>query len=161
MSRHTLTNYSLHSAETDSVLILQKLTYRTDTSVAEVIDIIAVTDVVLDVHVVINGSKNIFLGNMLRNKLMNILSQSFAQSLRIITVFLYQLLKDRVIYQLGNTQFLRIALNKVSNVYHHVGENLNILLLCSNHYIRDGIELNLISKLSSNLGSCLCDNLAC
>ena len=68
MRRHTLTDYSLHSGKTDTVLVLQKLTHRTDTSVAQMVNIVIVAQTILQMHIIVDGSKNVFLGNVLGNK---------------------------------------------------------------------------------------------
>ena len=53
---HSFTNNSLQSGQTDSVLILEKLSNRTDTSVAQMIDIIIVTHSVFQMDVIVNRS---------------------------------------------------------------------------------------------------------
>ncbi len=99
MSRHSLTDNSFQSGQTYPVLVLQKLAYRTDTPVAKVVDIISAAQTVFQMNIIINGSKNIFLG---------------------------------------------IAVNKMSNVYHHVGQYFLILFLCLYINIRNSRILNLI-----------------
>ena len=69
---HTLTYHSFHSGKTDSVLVLKQLTYSTDTTVAQMVDIIIISNAILQMHIVVNGSKDIFLGDMLRNQIMDI-----------------------------------------------------------------------------------------
>ena len=69
---HTLTNNSLHTGKTDTVLVLKQLTDRTDTTVAQMVDIVVITDAVLQMHVIVDGSNDIFLCDMLRNQLMDV-----------------------------------------------------------------------------------------
>ncbi len=130
MGCHSLTDYSLQSGQTDTILILQQLAHRTDTSVAQMVDIIIIADPVFQMDVIINGSQNIFLRNMLRNQFMYILLDRLRKHLRIVTVLLQNLLKDRIINQLCNAKLPGIAVHKVSDVYHHIGKNLDVLLLC-------------------------------
>ena len=44
---HTLTNDSLQSGKTDAVLVLKQLTYGTDTTVTQMVDIVVISDAVL------------------------------------------------------------------------------------------------------------------
>ncbi len=70
MSGHTLTDNSFQSGKTDSVLVLKQLADCTDTTVAQMVDVVFITQTVLQMHVIVNGSQDIFLGDMLRNQLM-------------------------------------------------------------------------------------------
>ena len=70
---HTLAYGTLHSGETDTVLVLKQLANRTDTTVAQMVDIVLITDTILQVQVVVDGSNDVFLGNVLRNQLGDIL----------------------------------------------------------------------------------------
>ena len=56
MGSHALTYHSLHSGQTDTVLVLQQFTYRTDTSVAQMIDIVIVAQTILQMHIIVDGS---------------------------------------------------------------------------------------------------------
>ena len=68
---HTLPNDSLQSGKTDAVLVLKQLTYGTDTTVAQMVDIVVVSDAVLQMHVIVDGSDDILFRDMLRNQLMD------------------------------------------------------------------------------------------
>ena len=74
---HTLTNDSLQSGKTDAVLVLKQLTYGTDTTVAQMVDIVVISDAVLQMHVIVDGSNDIFLRDMLRNQLMDAVMDGF------------------------------------------------------------------------------------
>ena len=63
---HTFAHNSFQSGQTDPVLVLEKFANCTDTTVAQMVDIIIVSDAVLKMNVIVNGSKDIFLCNMLR-----------------------------------------------------------------------------------------------
>ena len=65
MGGHTLTHHTLHSGQTDTVLILQQFAHRADTPVAQMIDIIVIAQAILQMDIVVDGRENIFLGNML------------------------------------------------------------------------------------------------
>ncbi len=64
LSSHTFTNHSLHTGQTDAVLILKQLAYCTNSAVAQMIDVIRSADLLLQMHIIVNRSKNIFFGNV-------------------------------------------------------------------------------------------------
>ena len=61
---------------------------------------------------------------------------------------------------LCDTKLLRVTFNKACNIYHHIGKNLYVLLLCLDKYIRNCRILDPVSQFSVNLGSCLCKYLS-
>ena len=71
LGRHTLPYHALHSGKADAVLVLQKFSHGADPSVSKVVDVVLGSDSVLQVHIIVNGSDNIFLRNVLRHKVMN------------------------------------------------------------------------------------------
>ena len=72
LSSHTLTYHSFQTGKTDTVLVLKQLADRTDTTVAQMVDIIWIADAAFQMHVVVDGSDDIFLRNVLRNQVMDI-----------------------------------------------------------------------------------------
>ena len=126
------------------------------------IDIVAVADAVFQMHIVVNGSKDIFLCNMLRNQFMNTLSERFRKCLRIIVVLILQkdLSERGIINEFCNAQFLGIAVHIVCNVDHKIAENLDISLLGAYPDIRNRGILDLISHLSGDFFSCCSENVA-
>ena len=74
---HSLTNDTLHTGQTDTILVLKQLAYCTDTTVTQVIDIVIITNTILQMNIVVYGSKDIFLGDMLWNQLRDIAAASF------------------------------------------------------------------------------------
>ena len=69
---HSFAYHTLHSGETDAVLVLKQLADCTDTTVSKMIDIVFYADAVLKVHIVVDGSKDIFLRDALRNELVDV-----------------------------------------------------------------------------------------
>ena len=72
---HAFPHDSLHTGETDAVLILQKLSDRTDTAVAQMVDVIRVADAVLQVEKIVHGGKNVLLEDVLWDQRMQVLAQ--------------------------------------------------------------------------------------
>ena len=94
---HTLTNHTLQSGKADPVLVLQQFTDRTDTAVAQMVDIIVVADAVLQMDIVVDGCNDIFLRNVLRNQ---IVYGSANCILNIVNAFIFfqYFFKYRIIY---------------------------------------------------------------
>ena len=91
---------------------------------------------------------------------MDIAPDRRTQFLRLITVFLNNLLQNGIIYELCHAELSGIALHKVSNVYHHIGKNLDVSLLCLYIYIRNSGILNGIGQFCRHPGACLCQDLS-
>ena len=161
MSSHSLADHSLQSGKTDTILVLQKLAYCTDTSVAQMIDIVVITDTVLKMHIIINGCQNIFLCNMLGHQFVNISLNGICKSFRIFAKLFNDLCKHRIINVLCNAKLLGITFYEMGNVYHHIGKNFDILFFCLNIYIRNCSILDLFTKLKGHLGSCCRKDLSC
>ena len=94
---HTLTNHSLQSGKTDAVLVLKQLTDGTDTTVAQMVDIVVIADAVLQMHVIVDGSNDILLRDMLRNQLMDAVMDGFFDGIQIV-IFFQNFFKYRIIY---------------------------------------------------------------
>ncbi len=171
MGRHAFTDNTLQSRQTDAVLVLKQFTDTADTAVAEVIDIIRIADAVLEMHIVVDGSKNVFLGDVLRNKLVNTLLERISQCLRILVVLILEedLTESRIINLLMDSEFFRIAVNKVCDVNHKVAQHLDIALFCLNYNTRNSRVLNGIRHLTRNgfacaaeyFAVCLIDDILC
>ncbi|GFI11334.1 hypothetical protein IMSAGC007_03808 [Lachnospiraceae bacterium] len=97
LRRHTLPDGTLHSGQTDAVLVLQKLAHRTDTAVAQMVNVVVIAHTVFQMQVIVNGSNNIFLCNMLWNQLVNITLHGCLALLQIAR-FIQYLFQSRVIY---------------------------------------------------------------
>ena len=124
------------------------------------VNIVVVPDPIFQMDIVVNGCKNIFLGNMLGNQLMDILPDRLCKLLRTVSELLNNLSKNRIIHLLRDSELSGIAVHKTGNVHHHIGKNLYVFLLCLHIDIRNRGILNLVSKLGSHLRTCRCQNFA-
>ncbi len=97
---------------------------------------------------------------MFRNQIVNVLANRVVKLLGILAVLIQKLLQHRIVDKLRNTKFFGIAVHKIGDVHHHIGENFNILLLCLNQHRRNSGILNGIRHLSRHLVPCLCQNLS-
>ena len=118
-----VTDRSFHSGKSDTVLILKKFTYGTDTSVAKVVDIILCTNSALQIKDIVNRSKYIFSGYMLWNKVIYMI---FNFSLKVFTIVitvskLHNLHKLWIVNKLGNPNFFLVKFrNECIDVNHEV-----------------------------------------
>ena len=158
MSSHTLTYHSLHSGQADTILVLQQFTYRTDTSVTQMIDIVIVAQTVLQMHIVVDGSQNIFLCNVLGHQFMYVLLDSFCQLLRIIAELFQNLCQNRIIYQLMDTEVSGIAVYIMGQIHHQVGQYLYRSLFGLDIYKRYCTVLDGIGQFCGHLITCGCDH---
>ena len=131
MRRHALAHHSLRAGEADAVLILQKLSHRADAAVAQMVDIVVASDLILEMHIVVNGSENVLFGNMLGDQLVNTLAERIRQSLRILVVLIadQDLTQRGIVHLLVNPQLLRVAVHKMRDVHHQIGQHLDVSLL--------------------------------
>ncbi len=63
---HSFTNDSFHTGQADAELVLQQFAYAAYAAVAQMVDIIGISCAVFQMHVVVDGSENIFLCDMFR-----------------------------------------------------------------------------------------------
>ena len=159
LGRHSLPHHSFQSGKSDPVLILKQFAHRSDTAVAQMVNIVIISDAVLQVHVVVDGGKNIFLCDMLGNQIMNGSVHSLLKLLRVGILF-QKLFQHRIIDQLRDSHFFRIHIHEVSDIYHHAGEHLYIALFRLNPHIGNRRVLNPVRQFSVRLGSGLCQHLA-
>ena len=94
---HTLTNHTLQSGKADPVLVLQQFTDRTDTAVAQMVDIVIVADAVLQMDIVVDGSDDILFRDMLRNQLLDAVMDGLFDGIQIV-IFFQIFFKNRIIY---------------------------------------------------------------
>ena len=152
LCRHSLANHTLHSGETDTILILKQFAHRTDPAVAQMVDIILISKAIFQMHVVVNGSENVFPCDMLRNQVMN------AAVNRIFNVFHIRILsknflQSRIIYFFRHAHFLRVHIHPAGDVNHQVGQNFHVALLCLDPYIRNRRVLDIIRQFTGYPGS--------
>ncbi len=125
------------------------------------VDIVIIADAILQMDVIVNGSQNVFLCNMLRNQFVYILADHLCKLRRIAAVLVKNLLQNRIINQFRNAQLLGIAVNKIRDIHHHVGENLDIPLLRLDPHGRNRSVLDGIRHLHRHLVARFRQNLPC
>ena len=104
-------------------------------------------------HIIINGSKNIFLGDMFRDQFVHILFDGLGQLSRIFAELLKNLLQHRIVHPLRHAKFPGIAVHKAGNVHHHVGQHLHIAFLGLHIYKGNRRVLDRIGNLRGHFGS--------
>ena len=128
---HSLTDDTLHSGEADAELVLQQLADGTDSSVAQMVDVVGGADAVAQTADIVDGSKDIILDDMLWNQVVH----SFLDGLTQVLVggaAVENLAENRetnlFIYADFFQLVLSIAGNIVQNIDHAVGDYLNNLV---------------------------------
>ena len=93
---------------------------------------------------------------------MHMCADRFLQRFDIALCLLDQLFKARIENQLLDAELLRIQINDRSQIYHHIGEDLDLTSFRAFHYDRrNRRELDLICHLACHFRTCLCDHFAC
>ena len=102
------------------------------------IDIILCSHAEFQMHIIVNGSDDIFLCNVLRDQVVNVSAdQSLKLLLAHILCFLEEIRENRIEYRFCNTDLCRIKGNVCTEIDHKVGKDFLLSLLCLNPDIRD------------------------
>ena len=117
------------------------------------VDIVIVAKTVLQMHIIINGSYDIFLCNVLGNQFMYIFLESVRQLFGVVRKFVQYPFQHGIVYHLMNAEIPGIALYIMRQIDHHIGENLHVLLLGLDIYKRNRRILNGFGKLRRHLVS--------
>ena len=122
------------------------------------IDIILEADAVLDVNVVVDRSEDILFGDVLRDQLVNV-ALDLLLELLLVGELIEQSLKLGIVNSLVDAQLRKnligaLERNMCSNIYHSVGENLDVALLGLNGNGENTRILDLVSQLVVNPAAC-------
>ena len=79
LNSHPLLDDSLHPGQTDSELILKQLAYGSQSSVAQVVDIVHVSYAVVQIQNVADRCNNVFYDNVLRRQIVLSGQQHFSE----------------------------------------------------------------------------------
>ena len=160
---HSFAHHTLHSGQTDAELVLQQLANGTDTSVAQMVDIVHIAIAVIQMDHIVNGCKNIFQCNMLRQQLMDVFLDCRLHFL-CGCVFLQQLCQHRIVnsfldaeFLCRQSKFLQIAVN----LNGLVAQDFYLLFLRHDIQIACAAVLNPVAQIQCQNCAFLCDNLAC
>ena len=122
---HALSDHTLHTGQTDAVLVLQELTDRANAAVTEVVDIVRRADALFNLHVVVDGGKNIFSRNVLRNQLVRFSLHILLDVGPVCFRLPDDLHERRIVDRLHNAVLGRILhVDVVADVDHEIREHL-------------------------------------
>ncbi len=124
LRRHALLDRLVHAREADSHLILQKLADRTQTAVAEVVDIVLHADVVGKAGEVVYRRKDVVLGDMLRRQLSDATGGDLFEFVDIPADLLHDLKHYRELRALGDADIGKVAAYYILRLNHAVAEHL-------------------------------------
>ena len=124
------------------------------------VDIIFCTDFVLKMHIIVNGSDNIFLCNVLRNQIHSVAADLLFQLVTAQALF-EDAFQYRIEYFFCDTSLCRVKVHIGSQVYHQVGENFySSSFLCLKPYIRYSSVLDCDRLFLCHCLACFCKDLA-
>ena len=123
------------------------------------VDIIGITDAILQVHIVIDRSKNIVFRDMLGNQIVYVFADRFFDLFQF-AVFFQNLCENRIVHQFRNPYFFWFHVHIILQIYHHIGKNLDISGLSLDPHIRYCRILNTLCKVTVYFRSFFCKNLS-
>ena len=124
------------------------------------VNVVITANPVLQMHIVVDGGKDILLCNMLRNQIGHMMTDLIFDLLRI-GILIQDLSQIRIVDKLRDSKLLRLAVHPRSKIDHHGGKDFDIPLLCLNHDTRDRSVLYLIRQLFCHLCACFSKDLSC
>ena len=107
LGSHTLPDHTLHTGEADAELVLQQLTNRTDTAVAQVVNIVHGADALDQTAHIVDGGKDIVNDDVLGDQVVPTGADSFPQAL-LILILLEDLTQHREADLLIDAVFLAV-----------------------------------------------------
>ena len=126
------------------------------------VNVIVIAHAVLQMHVIINRSKDIFLGNVLRDQIVQVALDQDLQLVNVSRALLQKPFQNRVIYLLRHAHFLRVNVYDGLQVHHHIGKDLDIAgaVLSVHPQVRSSGILDGIRDLAGDHRACLSDHLS-
>ena len=127
------------------------------------IDIVIISKPIFQMDIIINGSYDIFLRNMLRYQIVDIPPDRILKLVDIAAGLFQKPCEHRIIHLLRHSDFFRINIHNSRNINHHIRDDLDIALLVvtSDPHVRNRRILYLIGKLPGHLRALFCDHFAC
>ena len=125
---HALADDALHAGEADAELVLQQLSNRADSSVAQMVDVVNRADAVAQAAQVVDGGEDVVLDDVLWNQILCALLDHLAQLL-IGVAAVQNLAQNREANLLVDADLLQLLLgvagDVVEDVDHAVGDDLD------------------------------------
>ena len=159
LGRHPLPHHSLHTGQTDAVLILEQLAYGADPPVAQMINVVRSADLLFEMHIIVNRSKDIFSGDMLGHQFAHVPADGSFQLCLILSEFRQDVLEHRIVYHLRDPCLFRFKVHITGQIHHHVGENLLVSLHALDPHKGDTCVLDLLRLFLVKDLSRLCQDL--
>ena len=123
---HALPDHTLHTGETDAELVLEQFAYRTDTAVAQVVDVVDVADTVAQVQEVTDGSIDIIQDDVLRHQFICTLADGAAQFV-LVCCAVQDLTEYGIAYLFADAQLLAVKADILIDIDHAVADDLDFL----------------------------------
>ena len=159
---HSFTNDLVHSGETDTELILEKLTYATQTSVTEMVDIVCAADVVGKTEKVVDCGENILTCNVSGAELSHSALSNCLDLFSITVCFFDDLTENVELYLFACSDILEAVAENVLSIYRSVCEYLNFAAIVHTEvYSINTSLLDCKCVFASKANALLEHNLAC
>ena len=127
LSCHSFTNNTFHSGETDSELVLKQFADRTDSSVAQMVNVVGGANAVAQAADIVDGCKDIVFDDVFWNQVICSVHDHLTQ-LFIRVAAIQNFTQYRETYLFINTDlfefFLGVAGGVIKQVNHTIGDNL-------------------------------------
>ena len=121
LQRHALADHALHAAEADAELVLQQLAHAAHAAVAEMVDVVRLTDAVRQAAQIVDGREHIVRDDVLRNEQVEVFLDGFLE--RVALVLLHELAQDHAAHELLDAELGGIKVHIVLHVDHAVAEH--------------------------------------
>ena len=123
---HAFPDHAFHTGEADAELVLEQFAYRTDTAVAQMVDVIDVADAVAQVQEVADRCVDVVQNDVLRHQFICTLADRGAEF-----VFAGRTVEDlpqnSVANLFADAQCFAVEIHIFCNVYHAVADDLGFL----------------------------------
>ncbi|CDE13732.1 putative uncharacterized protein [Ruminococcus sp. CAG:330] len=127
LNGHALTDDTLHTGETDAELVLEQLAHRTDTAVAQMVDVVHVAHAIAQVQEVADGGEDIIQNDVLRHQLVCLSADGCLQVV-LSGAALQNLVQDAEPHLFADAQRCAVEGNVAGNIHHAVTDDLGFLL---------------------------------
>ena len=163
LCRHTLLDGTFHSGQTDTDLVLQQFADCTQSSVAQMVDVIGVADAVVQVQQVTDGRDDVRHQDMLRGQLELAKLQLLSDSrFTFCAVLLEDLSEDRIVHLVRDLQIGDIELDIVLDIDELVADDLGhrtFVVGSMNEYALNAGVLDLAGQLFADRRAILYEDL--
>ena len=154
LQSHTLFDHALHTGEADTELILEQFADGTDTTVAEVVDVVGGADAVRDAVQIVNRRENVVNRDVLRNQVVAARRQFFQKQIFVVAAFVKDFAEHFKADFFVDADFFELIFRKHRDIFadvdHAVGIDFDFVALVVENNDVNALLLNAVGKLFCN-----------